>query len=60
MDGYQVAHQLRAQPDLEKAQVVAMTGYGPAEDEQPHDKTFDRMLTKPVDLHALQEVLAHD
>jgi CheY-like chemotaxis protein len=59
MDGYHVAEQLRAQPDLGKAQLVAMTGYGRAEDERPHEKTFDRLLTKPVDLQALQEVLGH-
>jgi CheY-like chemotaxis protein len=60
MDGYQVAQELRSQPNLEKARVVAMTGYGPAEDERLDEKTFDRVLTKPLDSHTLKEVLGHD
>ena len=57
MDGFQVAEELRARADLGKARLVAMTGYEPVEHERPHQKTFDRLLTKPVDVQALQEVL---
>jgi CheY-like chemotaxis protein len=59
MDGYRVARQLRARRDLAKARLVGITGYGPTEDRQPSDEGFDCLLTKPVDLGALQEVLAH-
>jgi CheY-like chemotaxis protein len=58
MDGYQLARQLRAQTDLARARLVAMTGYGPPESQQPSGAAFDGLLTKPVDLGALQEELA--
>jgi len=58
IDGFQVAQQLRAQPDLGKARMVAMTGYGPEADKPIREKGFDRLLTKPVDVQALQEVLS--
>jgi CheY-like chemotaxis protein len=57
MDGYRVAEQFRAESALRKARMVAMTGYEPAEKERLNEKTFDRLLTKPVDPQALQEVL---
>jgi CheY-like chemotaxis protein len=57
MDGYQVAEQLRARPDLGKARLVAMTGYEPGEAPRLHAGPFDRLLTKPVDPKALQRML---
>jgi CheY-like chemotaxis protein len=57
MDGYQVAKQLRAQPDLGRARLVAMTGYEPLEDQRFRAQPFDRLLTKPLDPEALQRLL---
>ena len=59
MDGFEVAHRLRAAPELDGIVLVALTGYGRAED---RDMTaaagFDAHLVKPVDLGALAQVLA--
>ena len=50
---------LRADPELDGIVLVALTGYGRAED---RDMTaaagFDAHLVKPVDLGALSQVLA--
>ncbi|HYE36139.1 chemotaxis protein CheB [Methylocaldum sp.] len=49
LDGYEVARRLRALPELGTPLLVAMTGYGQAED---HDRSqaagFDEHLVKPV------------
>jgi CheY-like chemotaxis protein len=58
MDGYQVAEQLRAQPDLGNARLVAMTGYEAEDFLRPPETSFDHHLTKPVDLKVLQEVIS--
>jgi CheY-like chemotaxis protein len=57
MDGYQVAKRLRRQEGLDKAFVVALTGSDPAGG-RPQEVGIDQVLTKPVDLEALQEVLS--
>ena len=60
MDGYEVARRLRGQAGLEKALVVALTGYGDEEDQRrAHQAGFDLHLVKPVNPLELQEVLAH-
>ena len=59
MDGYELSRQLHARPENQDATYVAVTGYG-----QAHDKVlakqagFDHYFVKPVDLPALQHVLA--
>jgi two-component system CheB/CheR fusion protein len=58
MNGFHVAEQLRTQADLKKARLVAMTGYEPAQEDQAYQRTFERLLTKPVDPKVLQEVLS--
>ena len=59
MNGYEVARQLRAMPDLEQTLLVAMTGYGQEEDRRRSvEAGFDRHLVKPVALATLQEVLS--
>jgi CheY-like chemotaxis protein len=58
MDGCQVAHNLRNQEGMEKARIVALTGYDPDRIPFPSGATgFDRLLTKPVDPAVLKEVL---
>jgi CheY-like chemotaxis protein len=52
-DGYAVARRLRAE-NLAGKMLVALTGYGEAEDRQrARQAGFDRHLTKPVDPDAL-------
>jgi CheY-like chemotaxis protein/two-component sensor histidine kinase len=59
MDGYEVARQMRAEPLLGKAMLVAQTGWGQEEDKQRAlDAGFDHHLTKPVDPAALDGLLA--
>jgi PAS domain S-box-containing protein len=57
LSGYDIAASVRADPSLNRATIVAITGYG-----QLHDRSrtaavgFDHHLTKPVDFSALQEL----
>lgn len=58
-DGYELAHQLRASPNLNGIRLVALTGYGQAEDRRrTHAVGFDGHLVKPVDLTVLERTLA--
>ena len=58
MDGYEVARQLRALPDLTDAFLVALTGYGTSEDRQrAKDAGFNEHLVKPADLNQLRRWL---
>jgi PAS domain S-box-containing protein len=58
LNGYDVARALRLQPGGESMLLIAVTGWG-----QEHDKRktseagFDRHMVKPVDVHALIQVL---
>jgi two-component system CheB/CheR fusion protein len=59
MDGYEVARQLRREVGLEGIVLVAVTGYGQEEDRRrSHAAAIDHHLVKPVDLAALEAVLA--
>jgi signal transduction histidine kinase len=59
LDGYEVARRLRAMAATATSRIVAVSGYGTAEDRQKtKDAGFDAHLTKPVDLAALQQLLA--
>jgi CheY-like chemotaxis protein len=59
MDGYELARRLRAQPSTAHALLVAITGYGQDSDRRlAAEAGFDRHLVKPIDLDALQDVLA--
>jgi CheY-like chemotaxis protein/two-component sensor histidine kinase len=50
MDGYAVARQLRTMPQCVSARLIALTGYGQAEDrEQSREAGFDEHLLKPVE-----------
>ena len=58
MDGYELARRLRASADTAPARLLALTGYGKAEDRQRAlDAGFDHHLVKPVDLPALLALL---
>jgi PAS domain S-box-containing protein len=59
ISGYEVARRLRREPGLEKAFLVALTGYGQDDDRiQSQEAGFDTHLVKPADPTALQELLA--
>jgi signal transduction histidine kinase len=60
LDGYELATQLRAMPQLRGIRLVALTGYGRPEDRQRTQAVgFDDHLVKPVDLAALTRALSH-
>ena len=55
MDGYEVVRRLRTMPRMAHALVVAMTGYGSADDRRlAKEAGFDRHLVKPADLEILR------
>jgi CheY-like chemotaxis protein len=59
MDGYAVARALRSDPELSFIRLIALTGYGQAEDRRlASEAGFDLHLTKPTDPEALLRVLA--
>jgi PAS domain S-box-containing protein len=58
MDGYEVAQRIRAEPAHRELVLVALTGWGQAEDkERAMNVGFDHHLTKPVDPAELEGVL---
>lgn len=59
MNGYEVAQAIRREPTLQHLILVALTGYGQAEDKaQALAAGFDYHLVKPVDLEALGSLVA--
>jgi PAS domain S-box-containing protein len=61
MNGYELAKRLRAIPMLNDLRLIALTGYGQSEDRQRALSVgFSGHLVKPVDLAALEKVLAAD
>jgi CheY-like chemotaxis protein len=60
MDGYEVARRCRDDPGLSKIILVAMTGYGKAEDRRRSQLAgFNAHLVKPVGLDDLALLLEH-
>ena len=58
MDGYDVARALRAEPACAGALIVAVSGYGQAEDRaRSRVAGFDQHLLKPVTPERLLEVV---
>lgn len=59
MDGYDVARTLRADPDLERTPLVALTGYSDPEDVAKCVQAgFDHHMAKPPSVQALSRLLA--
>jgi CheY-like chemotaxis protein len=59
MSGYEVARQLRQDPELARTLLVAVTGYGREEDRRrAREVGFDEHLIKPVEGDVLRELLA--
>jgi PAS domain S-box-containing protein len=58
MNGYEVARQMRQSEETAPVLLVAVTGYGRAEDRQAAlEAGFEHCLAKPVDLDALKAVV---
>ena len=59
LDGYEVARRLRAAPGGRRMGLIAITGYGQAEDQRrAYAAGFDAHLTKPVAPERLKQVMA--
>ena len=58
MDGYEVARKLRASESLKVIKLIALTGYGQADDAQrAYEAGFDLHVVKPVDPERLAEAV---
>lgn len=59
MDGFQVAREMRQQPELVNSFLIAVTGYGSEEDRRRSQEAgFDAHLVKPADFSEIQQILA--
>ena len=59
MDGYEVARRIRAAPGPHRAKLVALTGWGQAEDSRrAREAGFDQHIVKPADIDVLKALLA--
>jgi two-component system CheB/CheR fusion protein len=59
MNGYELARRLRGSPNCQNMWLLALTGYGQAQDRVlARDAGFDRHLVKPIDSGQLLKVLA--
>jgi CheY-like chemotaxis protein len=58
MDGYEVARQARQLPEAAGAKLIALTGWGKAEDRRrSREAGIDHHLVKPVNLRVLEDLL---
>jgi len=59
MDGHAIARQLRSDPAFASATLIALTGWGAAEEiQRTKESGFDFHLVKPIDSEALVALLA--
>ena len=59
MDGYEVARKLRASESLKAIKLIALTGYGQADDaRRAHEAGFDLHVVKPVDPERLADAVS--
>jgi CheY-like chemotaxis protein/two-component sensor histidine kinase len=59
MDGLEVARELRQHPEMSDVRLVALTGWGQAQDRKRTEEAgFDHHMTKPTDPQKLLELLA--
>jgi CheY-like chemotaxis protein len=59
LDGYEAARSIRRQPWGQGIMLVALTGWGQAEDKRrSREAGFDAHLVKPVDFDALEKLVA--
>ena len=61
MDGYELARRIREDRRFARTVLVAVTGYGQKRDQvQSREAGFDAHLVKPVDLRAIEEIIARE
>jgi CheY-like chemotaxis protein len=59
IDGYELAERLRKKDELRSLRLIALTGYGSADDRQrARVAGFDHHVVKPAEPHRLAELLA--
>jgi CheY-like chemotaxis protein len=59
MDGYEVARKLRASESLKAIKLIALTGYGQADDaRRAYEAGFDLHVVKPVDPDRLADAVS--
>jgi len=59
MDGYEVVRQMRGRPESAGVVVVALSGWGQAEDRRKTTEAgFHHHFNKPVDMRKLEALLA--
>lgn len=59
VDGYELASMIREQPDVGRATLIAVTGYGTKEDKRKAQEAgFDHHLVKPANLQNLLGIIA--
>ncbi len=59
VDGYEVARRVRTEPNLPHVRLIALTGWGSMGDQaRAMQAGFDAHCTKPIDLTALESLLA--
>jgi signal transduction histidine kinase len=60
MNGFEVAHGLRSQPESQEALLIALTGYGEAESRTRSAQAgFDFHMVKPADVNLLLSMLSN-
>jgi signal transduction histidine kinase/CheY-like chemotaxis protein len=57
MDGYEVARQLRGDPRLRDALIIAVSGYSQDDYRSPEEAGLDHHMVKPIDYDALRAIL---
>lgn len=58
VNGYEVARRLRADPTVQRARLIALTGYGRESDiALAKEAGFDGHLTKPFDMDELENII---
>jgi CheY-like chemotaxis protein len=59
IDGYTLCKKMKADPRLKNCRMIALTGYSQADDIlRAQQAGFDLHLTKPIDPHELERLLA--
>jgi two-component system CheB/CheR fusion protein len=59
MDGYEVARRLRKLPETEKVLLIALSGYGQAQDiRKSKEAGFDHHLVKPADINQIEALIS--
>jgi CheY-like chemotaxis protein len=58
ISGYELVDTLKKEPALEKAKLIALSGFGEEYKERSRQAGFDDHLIKPISISALENILA--